>query len=415
MLQRKATCQATPAGVPPVVHEVLREPGQPLDSGTRNHFESRFGQDFSQVRVHHNSRAAESARAVSAQAYTVGRDVVFDDSRYAPHSFEGRKLLAHELTHVVQQDGVVDTSARLRLDNSRGPEEGEAHRVAHTVATNGNARVQRQSGPGSLQRVPIEDPIHEPLIEEFRREHGLPPGGIDERGRRVGPSAGQIKYGGLLFSPCPPIEASHDRENLLEAFCLTSESQDMRPACIFTRSQNQALTAATREASARVNRAHQRITSGAEGRRFAIDMAARLFRSDPPAVPAIVRTLEGMQGYLSGSGPQYAGRTCGDTTCHTALAYVHGAAQLPVYICPRAFIEPDQLFMTVVHEVVHLAGIDADPATPEGYCERFDCITPCLTGDDADAWAHYIACLGEPIRIRTDFLPEIERSIEDLP
>lgn len=77
--------------------------GQPLDSSTRGFMESRFGRDFRDVRVHTGAEAAQSARSIQARAYTFNRDVVFDSGAYAPQSAEGKKLLAHELTHVVQQ------------------------------------------------------------------------------------------------------------------------------------------------------------------------------------------------------------------------------------------------------------------------------------------------------------------------
>jgi hypothetical protein len=104
-LHRRATSQAAPATVPPIVNEVLQSPGQPLDTATREFMEPRFGHDFSKVRVHADARAAESARAVNALAYTVGRDVVFGSGQYAPRTSAGRRLLAHELTHTVQQHG----------------------------------------------------------------------------------------------------------------------------------------------------------------------------------------------------------------------------------------------------------------------------------------------------------------------
>ena len=72
------------AGVPPIVHEVLNSTGQPLDAATRAFFEPRFGHDFSRVRLHTDARAAESARAVNALAYTVGPDVVFAARQYFP-------------------------------------------------------------------------------------------------------------------------------------------------------------------------------------------------------------------------------------------------------------------------------------------------------------------------------------------
>jgi len=88
---------------PPIVHEVLKNSGQPLDSSTRVSMEQRFGHDFGNVRVHLDDRAAASASSVNALAYTVGTDIVFSAGAFAPDDLSGRRLLAHELTHVVQQ------------------------------------------------------------------------------------------------------------------------------------------------------------------------------------------------------------------------------------------------------------------------------------------------------------------------
>lgn len=88
---------------PPIVHEVLSSPGQNLDSAARGFMAPRFGHDFSQVRIHSDEKAAESARAVGALAYAVGRHVVFGAGAYQPATRDGRRLLAHELAHVVQQ------------------------------------------------------------------------------------------------------------------------------------------------------------------------------------------------------------------------------------------------------------------------------------------------------------------------
>jgi hypothetical protein len=89
--------------VRPPVEEVLSSSGQPLDSATRAFFEPRFGQDFSQVRLHSDTPAAESAQALGAQAYTVGSHIVFGEKAGAPATQASLQLLAHELTHVVQQ------------------------------------------------------------------------------------------------------------------------------------------------------------------------------------------------------------------------------------------------------------------------------------------------------------------------
>jgi hypothetical protein len=102
---------------PPIVYKALARPGQPLDQGDRSFMESRFGQDFAGVRVHADSEAADSARPINARAYTVGSDIVFGAGEYAPGSDAGRHLLAHELTHVVQQTGGSSSSlSRFPVD-----------------------------------------------------------------------------------------------------------------------------------------------------------------------------------------------------------------------------------------------------------------------------------------------------------
>jgi hypothetical protein len=97
-----------PGGVaPPIIHAALAGSGRPLGAATRAFMEHRFGRDFSRVRIHTDGVAAESARAIGARAYTVGNDVVFGAGQYAPESATGRRLLAHELAHVVQDSGGV--------------------------------------------------------------------------------------------------------------------------------------------------------------------------------------------------------------------------------------------------------------------------------------------------------------------
>jgi Domain of unknown function (DUF4157) len=105
-VQMKASGPGSAGGMeaPPIVHEVLRSSGQPLDGATRAFMEPRFGWDFSSVRVHTDEKAAESAKAVGARAYTVGSNVVFGAGEFAPGKNEGQRLLGHELAHVVQQD-----------------------------------------------------------------------------------------------------------------------------------------------------------------------------------------------------------------------------------------------------------------------------------------------------------------------
>ncbi len=100
--QRKAA-GSSPARVQPIVHEALRSPGHQLDTGTRHFMEERFGHDFSRIQVHLGTAADKSARSLHAHAYTVGEHVVFAAGRYMPGTESGRSLIAHELTHAVQQ------------------------------------------------------------------------------------------------------------------------------------------------------------------------------------------------------------------------------------------------------------------------------------------------------------------------
>ena len=109
-LQRKAANDREVSGAPRIVDEVLQSRGGQLDTGTREFMERRFGYDFGSVRVHTDARAAESARAVDARAFTVGRDIVFAHGQFAPGSSSGQRLLAHELVHVIQQREVTNAS-----------------------------------------------------------------------------------------------------------------------------------------------------------------------------------------------------------------------------------------------------------------------------------------------------------------
>ncbi|MCX2864889.1 DUF4157 domain-containing protein [Paucibacter sp. PLA-PC-4] len=133
LLQRAARGGGAPGEAPPSVQATLRQPGLPLDAATQAFFAERLGQDFSGVRVHADAAAAASANAVQALAYTVGQHVVFGPGRYAPHSAAGRRLLAHELTHTVQQRGAANgavAAAPLRVGATDSAHEQQAERVA---------------------------------------------------------------------------------------------------------------------------------------------------------------------------------------------------------------------------------------------------------------------------------------------
>ena len=104
---------------PPSVDRVLAGSGSPLEPALRQDMEQRFGHDFSRVRVHSGTVAEQSAQDVHANAYTVGHNIVFGAGRFAPGTHEGQRLIAHELTHVLQQTGMDGTHSAQKYE-SRG-------------------------------------------------------------------------------------------------------------------------------------------------------------------------------------------------------------------------------------------------------------------------------------------------------
>lgn len=142
-----------PAMAPSIVHHVLAVPGQPLDRATRGFFEPRFGFDFSHVRVHADVAASESAGAVNALAYTVGSDIVFRTGQFDPQSNVGRRLLAHELTHVVQGDACSGRKRAIQRKADISPLNNES-------VKQGNAKEEPQPMPPVDCAVEIT-PVHD--------------------------------------------------------------------------------------------------------------------------------------------------------------------------------------------------------------------------------------------------------------
>lgn len=151
---------------PPGVHEALRSTGQPLDTITRGFVESRFGHDFSQVRVHTDTRAGAAASAIGARAFTLSSDIVFGAGEYAPRTEAGRRLLSHELAHVVQQRAGVNL--KDGVGRAGDAYERQADAAADHVAKGQTAAgilkaaggksatdAPRRSATGALQLQPI--------------------------------------------------------------------------------------------------------------------------------------------------------------------------------------------------------------------------------------------------------------------
>jgi len=164
-LQRSAVGPAPNPAAPPIVHQVLRSSGQPLDRATRAFMEQRFGQDFSRVRLHTGPQAAESAAAVNARAFTVGQDIVFGAGHLDAGTIAARKLLAHELAHTVQQRGAPAPAIARQTDDER-PQSNAAEQqanqaenaVTNEVAPGGGGTEPQPVDPSQMPAQPTTGP-----------------------------------------------------------------------------------------------------------------------------------------------------------------------------------------------------------------------------------------------------------------
>jgi Domain of unknown function (DUF4157) len=143
-----------------LVNDVLHSPGKPLDSETRAYMEPRFRHDFSKVRIHADDRAAEAASSIDARAFTLNRNIVFGPGEYAPQVESGRRLVAHELAHVVQQadseHARYSTGVAPILGETQNRVEHEASHAADKVMRGGYAHTT--SAPG-LTAVILREPL----------------------------------------------------------------------------------------------------------------------------------------------------------------------------------------------------------------------------------------------------------------
>lgn len=186
-LQRRAATEAALPDAPPIVHDVLGAPGEPLDRETRTFMEPRFGHDFSNVRVHADSKAAESAQAVSALAYTVGHNIIFGTGQYAPDTKEGQRLLAHELTHVVQQASSAGPGMIIQRATTRGA--GGCGPATEVDEDDDGARAAGRAAHRQIQAF---------LLPTIRSEAEIPRGTKRNRGTGCQPDTTNAGFADLL-------------------------------------------------------------------------------------------------------------------------------------------------------------------------------------------------------------------------
>ncbi|HST10016.1 MAG TPA: DUF4157 domain-containing protein, partial [Terriglobales bacterium] len=147
---------------------MIRSPGQPLDPATRAYMESRFGHNFGNVRVHKDTKSADSARAVNAQAYTVGQQIVFGANQFSPTSPHGRELLAHELAHTIQQRNAASGPP---APDPNGVFESTADAAGRAVALGQSAFADFPVCGIGLLRQPVDPKAFndDELAEELKR------------------------------------------------------------------------------------------------------------------------------------------------------------------------------------------------------------------------------------------------------
>ncbi|MDF3308893.1 DUF4157 domain-containing protein [Rhodococcus sp. T2V] len=330
-----------------VNRDVAHSAGHPLDGATRAYMEPSFGHDFSRVRVHTDTKAAESARAVNARAFTVGQCIYFDSGEYRPDTLSGKRLLAHELAHTIQQRS-ADTGAQHFSPDRAAPEshhfEDEADHAAEKVLVGGSVPALGAASPGDAQRQGKDDK------KELKQPKVVPP---------VKPTAAQRKV----------------------------------------------IDVARRVAAVRTQVAKFKATGlhGDAAFQDARQLAQIKFDWDLPNMEQIGEVLSGMGGGLIGVDVKVAG--FGDPQCGSRAGYVSNHRP-PIVLCPAFFTDPtgaEGRSRTMIHEMAHLQGVGSADVGEE-YFVTFDC-TSKGSFESADSWANYVHCLSgqtpdKPVEIK---------------
>jgi hypothetical protein len=164
LVQRAGEGEAEADHEHPVQKVVNGGGGTGLDAGVRSKMESSLGHDFGGVKVHTDDKAAAAAKSVSAQAFTVGNNVVFNQGKYDPGTSDGQRIIAHELTHVVQQSrGDVAGESKgggIKVSTPSDPFEQQAEATADAVMSGGAPAVQRaQAGGDEVEDESVQSSV----------------------------------------------------------------------------------------------------------------------------------------------------------------------------------------------------------------------------------------------------------------
>jgi hypothetical protein len=373
-LQRKASSEASSAELPEIVDDVLSTSGQPLDSSTRATMEPRFNRDFGDVRVHTDSNAAQSARAVNAHAYTVGQDVVFGSGQYQPETEAGAHLLAHELTHVVQQSSSSQTTTQSAkaISDPADAAEVEADSVA-TQLISGDEIVQVNQAPSASLHALSDS------------ETGwLVAGGI---------VAGGVAAGFIVAAAIGAFDSSRFRN-------CTPDQQGVVNGATETAQQwiNNAVSVVDRV-----------IANPQEAPSYVVDQLRYHFKIRPSDTDNLSRLRQGLAQIQTGFGELMfeCDESCGESADTATAARVPGffggitLRYGRIHVCPRFFSGPqnpenireDERPETIAHEMAHrFVGARGDVYRWSNMRE-YSGLTTDQALDNADSYAQFARLL----------------------
>jgi hypothetical protein len=198
-----------------LAHKVLAASGQSMDTATRGFMESRFGYDFSRVKLHTGAMAAESAQAVNARAYTVGQNIVFAAGQFAPSTNAGRSLLAHELTHVMQQREVGNAGRALTISHPDDATEQQADQIAREVVASAPGNKVYAAGTSNVNSV--INGVHHTSAPMLQREPTRPRGvtgkaSLDDLTTQTATATGTVTAGSLARMEWESLFSRHFTE-----------------------------------------------------------------------------------------------------------------------------------------------------------------------------------------------------------
>lgn len=379
-LFRKAAAPMEGGPLPGSVRRTLRQAGQPLQADVRADFELRFGHDLSRVRVHTDGSAAASARMIGAHAYALGSHIVFGAQQYAPHTAQGRELLAHELVHTLQQEGEPPGNLdSIRIGHPADAAEREADRLAaHALAD--QVPITVDPTPPQLMRKVSKDfaTIKSDLTygvfdwaitdKEAREVLAILKGLSDDDLKDTVAAMDREGITGRLFDELPADDVKANKDFLHKVAGLRTWSEQGPDGKQRTRqgscnpTQANTIEAAHRRAADWLDQALGKLAAlKAAPRDAAQKSVADIFNTyffslDPPVIDYAIGVLQGIRADFR-RWELFRLDCFGEwsPSCHAAGAFANGSPPPSVAFCPGYFqdSEPGEA-RTLIHEFAHI-------------------------------------------------------------